>query len=149
MGWDLAEWSERCASIPKITGSNPSGGSKLTFRSDLLLTASGGSTWALNEFACLSCYPGNTLCSQRLEPLEKPCRRYTNPTFFYYWMCKCSIVCVILYFAEICHTTIWALPYNNPIRYRGFTSWENCKSLLRWEKKIRRGWNVLWVAVDF
>jgi hypothetical protein len=38
-GWDLAEWSERCASIPKITGSNPSGGSQLTFRSDLLLTA--------------------------------------------------------------------------------------------------------------
>jgi hypothetical protein len=31
-GWNLAEWSERCASIPKITGSNPSGGSKLTFR---------------------------------------------------------------------------------------------------------------------
>jgi hypothetical protein len=36
--WDLAEWLERCASIPKITGSNPSGGSELTFRSDLLLT---------------------------------------------------------------------------------------------------------------
>jgi hypothetical protein len=43
MGWDLAEWSERCASIPKITGSHPSGGSQLTFRSDLLLTARGGS----------------------------------------------------------------------------------------------------------
>jgi hypothetical protein len=28
----------------KITGSNPSGGSELTFRSDLLLTARGGST---------------------------------------------------------------------------------------------------------
>jgi hypothetical protein len=41
---DLAEWLERCASIPKITSSNPSGGSKLTFRSDLLLTARGGST---------------------------------------------------------------------------------------------------------
>jgi hypothetical protein len=41
---DLAEWSERCATIPKITGSNPSGGSDLTFRSDLLLTARGGST---------------------------------------------------------------------------------------------------------
>jgi hypothetical protein len=26
-GWDLAEWLERCASIPKITGSNPSDGS--------------------------------------------------------------------------------------------------------------------------
>jgi hypothetical protein len=25
--WDLAEWSERCASIPKIIGLNPSGGS--------------------------------------------------------------------------------------------------------------------------
>jgi hypothetical protein len=35
----LAEWSESCASIPKIIISNPSGGSELTFRSDLLLTA--------------------------------------------------------------------------------------------------------------
>jgi hypothetical protein len=42
--WDLAEWLERCASIPKITGSNPSGGSEFNFRSDLLLTARGGST---------------------------------------------------------------------------------------------------------
>jgi hypothetical protein len=32
---------KRCASIPKVTGSNPSGGSELTFRSDLLLTAIG------------------------------------------------------------------------------------------------------------
>jgi hypothetical protein len=68
-GWDLAEWSERCASILKMTGSNPSGGSEFTLRSDLLLTARGGSTWALLiEFACLPRYPGNTLCSQRLEP---------------------------------------------------------------------------------
>jgi hypothetical protein len=44
MGWDLAEWSERCARIPKITGSNPSGGSELTFHSDLLLTVTGSST---------------------------------------------------------------------------------------------------------
>jgi hypothetical protein len=67
--WDLLE---RCASIPKITGSNPSGDSKFTFRSDLLLTARGGSTWALLvEFACLPCYPGNTLCSRRLEPPER------------------------------------------------------------------------------
>jgi hypothetical protein len=44
LGWDLAEWSERCISIPKITRSNPSGGSELTFCSDLLLTARGGST---------------------------------------------------------------------------------------------------------
>jgi hypothetical protein len=44
LGWDLPEWSERCASIPKITGSNPSGGSALTFRSDLLLTARDGSS---------------------------------------------------------------------------------------------------------
>jgi hypothetical protein len=36
--------TERCATMPKITGSNPSGGNKLTFRSDLLLTARGGST---------------------------------------------------------------------------------------------------------
>jgi hypothetical protein len=65
--WDLVEWLERCASIPMITSSNPSSGSE--FRSDLLLTARGGSTWALLvEFAFLPCYPGNTLCSQRLEP---------------------------------------------------------------------------------
>jgi hypothetical protein len=44
LGWDLAEWLERCDSIPKITASNPSGGSEFTFRSDLLLTARGGST---------------------------------------------------------------------------------------------------------
>jgi hypothetical protein len=41
-----------------ITGSNPSGGSELTFRSDLLLTAR-----VLIEFACLPCNPGNTLLS--------------------------------------------------------------------------------------
>jgi hypothetical protein len=35
-GWGLVEWLERCASIPMITRSNPSGGSELTFRSDLL-----------------------------------------------------------------------------------------------------------------
>jgi hypothetical protein len=51
-----------CASIPKITGLNPSGGSP-----DLLVTARGSSTWALIEFACLLCYPANTLCSQRLK----------------------------------------------------------------------------------
>jgi hypothetical protein len=59
--WDRR--SERCASIPKITGSNPSGGSELNFRSDLLLTARGGNTLALIEFACLPCYLGNTLLS--------------------------------------------------------------------------------------
>jgi hypothetical protein len=42
--WDLVEWLQRCASIPMITSSNPSGGSELTFGSDLLLTARGGST---------------------------------------------------------------------------------------------------------
>jgi hypothetical protein len=70
--WDLAEWLERCASIPNITGLNPSGGSELTFRSDLLLTAWGGSTWALIEFACLLCYLVKILCSQRLEPPSIP-----------------------------------------------------------------------------
>jgi hypothetical protein len=64
----LAKWSERCASIPTITGSNLSGGSELTIWSDSLLTARGSSMWAFTEFACLPCYPGNTLCSQRLEP---------------------------------------------------------------------------------
>jgi hypothetical protein len=68
-GWDLAEWSERCACIPKITGSNSSGSRELTFRSDLLLTARcERSTWVLIDFACPPCYPGNTLFSQRLEP---------------------------------------------------------------------------------
>jgi hypothetical protein len=68
-GWDLVEWLERCASIPMITSTNPSSGSELTFRSDLLLTARGGSTRVLLvEFVSLPCYPGNTLCSQRLEP---------------------------------------------------------------------------------
>jgi hypothetical protein len=76
-GWDLVEWSERCASIPKVTGSNPSGGSELTFCSDLLLTARGGCTRALIEFACPPCYPGNTLCSQSLEPPGGLGRRYT------------------------------------------------------------------------
>jgi hypothetical protein len=42
--WDFAVWSERCASVPKVAGSNPSGGSESTFRSDLLLTARGSST---------------------------------------------------------------------------------------------------------
>jgi hypothetical protein len=41
---DLVEWLERCASIPMITSPNPSGGSEFSFRSDLLLTARGGST---------------------------------------------------------------------------------------------------------
>jgi hypothetical protein len=41
--WDLTERSERCASSPMIAGSNPSGGSELTFRFDLLLTAIGSS----------------------------------------------------------------------------------------------------------
>jgi hypothetical protein len=31
IGVGLGQWSERCASIPKITGLNPSGGSELTF----------------------------------------------------------------------------------------------------------------------
>jgi hypothetical protein len=44
VGWDLAEWSVRCASVPKVAGSNPSGGSESTFHSDLLLTARGSST---------------------------------------------------------------------------------------------------------
>jgi hypothetical protein len=43
-GWDLVKWLERRASIPMITSSNPSSGSEFTLRSDLLLTARGGST---------------------------------------------------------------------------------------------------------
>jgi hypothetical protein len=42
--WDLVKWLERCASIPMITSLNPTGGSEFTFRSDLLLSARGGST---------------------------------------------------------------------------------------------------------
>jgi hypothetical protein len=60
MGWNLAEWSESCTSLPKVPGSSPSGGSE-SFCSDLLLT------WAPVVVACLLRYPGNTL-SQRLEP---------------------------------------------------------------------------------
>jgi hypothetical protein len=37
-GWDMAEWSERCACMPNVAGLSPSGGSESTFRSDLLLT---------------------------------------------------------------------------------------------------------------
>jgi hypothetical protein len=36
-GWDLAEWSERCACLPKVAGLSPSSGSKSTFRSNFLL----------------------------------------------------------------------------------------------------------------
>jgi hypothetical protein len=34
---------------------------------DLLLTARGSSTFAPIVVACLLCYSGNTLCSQRIE----------------------------------------------------------------------------------
>jgi hypothetical protein len=46
--WDLAERSDRCGRVPKVAGSSPSGSlqSESTFRSDLLLTARGSSTWA-------------------------------------------------------------------------------------------------------
>jgi hypothetical protein len=44
---DLAEWSERCACVPKVAGSSPTGGSESTFRSDWLLTARGSSMWVL------------------------------------------------------------------------------------------------------
>jgi hypothetical protein len=44
LGWDLVEQSERCTSILKVVGSNPSGGSESTLRYDLLLTARGSST---------------------------------------------------------------------------------------------------------
>jgi hypothetical protein len=63
MWWELVEWSERVASILKITGLNPSGGSELAIRSDLLLTARDGSTLTFTEFACLLCCLGNTLLS--------------------------------------------------------------------------------------
>jgi hypothetical protein len=57
----LAEYSERCASMVKVAGSNPSTGSELTFRSDLLLTVRGHSMWALIVAACLLCYPCSAL----------------------------------------------------------------------------------------
>jgi hypothetical protein len=56
-------WLERCAGVPKFAGSNLSSGSESSFRSDLLLTARGSSTWAPVVAACLLCYPGNTLLS--------------------------------------------------------------------------------------
>jgi hypothetical protein len=39
MGWDVAEWLERCPCMPMVAGSRPSSGSEPTFCSDLLLTA--------------------------------------------------------------------------------------------------------------
>jgi hypothetical protein len=86
----LVEWLERCASIPMITSLNPSGGSEFTFRSDLLLTARGGCTCALLvEFACLPCYPGNTLCSQRREPPGRAgIGAIQIPNFFYFYLQK-------------------------------------------------------------
>jgi hypothetical protein len=42
--WPSGQRGALYASIPKITCPNPSGGSELTFRYDLLLTARGGST---------------------------------------------------------------------------------------------------------
>jgi hypothetical protein len=51
----------------------------LTFPSDLQLIA-----WALIEFACLPCYPGNTLCSQRLEPPRRAGQAlYKSPNLHY------------------------------------------------------------------
>jgi hypothetical protein len=63
--WDgtWASGRRSALSIPKIIGSNPSGGSEVTFRSDLLMTARGSSMRALIEFVCLLCYPGKTLLS--------------------------------------------------------------------------------------
>jgi hypothetical protein len=101
-GWDLSEWSENCASIPKTTGSNPSGKliyCELTFRSDWLLTVRGGSKRSL--FACLSCYPGNTFFSQRLEPpgigwvgaiqIPKFILFFVNAAFKYDILCTVSV----------------------------------------------------------
>jgi hypothetical protein len=48
---DLAEWSERCTSVPKVANSSPSSGSELTFLSDLLLTARGSSFVSAHEVA--------------------------------------------------------------------------------------------------
>jgi hypothetical protein len=50
----------------KVAGLSPRGGSELTFRSDLLLTARGCSMKAPVLVAYLLNYPGNTLCSQHL-----------------------------------------------------------------------------------
>jgi hypothetical protein len=65
----------------------------VNFRSDLLFIARGGSTWALlDEFACLPCYPGNTLCSQRLEPPGRAgLALYKSPNVFIF-----SMVCITL-----------------------------------------------------
>jgi hypothetical protein len=84
--WNLAERSERCASVPKVADSNPSGGSESTFRSDLLLTAKGtSSTRAPIVIACLLCYPSNTLCFQRLEPLGRAAIPFPVPCNEFSW----------------------------------------------------------------
>jgi hypothetical protein len=64
----LADRSERCTSVSKVACLNPIDGSESPFRSDLLLTARGSSTWALIVVACLLCYLGNTLWSQCWGP---------------------------------------------------------------------------------
>jgi hypothetical protein len=111
-GWDLAEWLERCASIPKITSSNPSGGRELTFCFDLLLTARGGSMWALIEI-CLSA----VLTGQHTQSAPRAARKgwlgaIQIPKFACVRACVCAClhtcvrvcvcVCVFLFVVYVC-----------------------------------------------
>jgi hypothetical protein len=128
-------------SIPKITSSNPSGGSELTFRSDLLLTARCGSTWALIEFACLPCYLGNTLCSQRLEP---PGRCYTNAQIYFilllqpalfFKVFKCKHLAVSVGLEDSRSGTSTSFTFLDCSLTPPF--WSLTKPRLGWEKKIK------------
>jgi hypothetical protein len=72
-GWDLAERSERCASMSKIA--------------------------TLSVVACLLFYKGNTLCCQHPELLG---RRYINSQFLCVYVNTFSASVDILYLVLIC-----------------------------------------------
>jgi hypothetical protein len=78
--WDLVAWLERCASIPMITSSNPSGGSELTSRSDLLFTARGGSRLRERSLSLPDCRV------TRVTHTEGLGRRYTNPQIYVFYL---------------------------------------------------------------
>jgi hypothetical protein len=64
--------------------------------------------WPLIEFACLLCYPDNTLCSQRLELPEGLGRHCTNPQiylfYFFFFIAQRN--------AQRLTSTVWARTWN-------------------------------------
>jgi hypothetical protein len=77
---------QRCASVPKVKGSNLSGGSESTLCSDLLLTARVSRSWAPIVVNCLLRNPGNTLCSQRLKPPIGLSRQFNKSSNLFYFI---------------------------------------------------------------